>query len=422
MSKARARRASAGQLELFEAVRSAYQKMPDVPLDNEGLYNHVAQAVGISKQELSMRTPVGTSGQLHSLKRREIRWCQQTLKHLKLIERVHGERGVWRLTEGAKRDLHAAKKGVKLLAFSTDLGVAIWGAAADTFKRLEVPITLCFTSPPYALRKSRAYGNPDEHGIVDFICENLEPIIENLAEDGSLVLNVSNDIFEEGLPSRSTYLERLVLAVCDRFDLKLMERFVWHNPSKLPGPIHWVSKTRQHLNVSYEPVLWFAKSPLKVKSDNRRVLQPHSDRHIRLMAQGGEKRAAEYGDGAYKLKPGSFGKWTEGKIPKNVLTLGHSCAVNRDYRQSATELGLPLHGAGMPLSLPEFLIQFLTEPGDLVVDPFGGRIVTGLAAEMLGRAWLCTEIMLEYIRGGAELFRQYPGFWLNPYLKDLRAA
>lgn len=405
------------QLELFNHVAEAYKQSPDVPLSNNVLYGLVSRHAGISREELERREAVGASGQLHSLKCRAIRWHQQSLKRLGVIERVKGTRGLWRLTDSAKKDLHQAKPGVKLLGFSTDLGVAIWGPCETAFQRLDVPITLVFSSPPYALRKARRYGNPDEHEIVDFICRALEPVIEKLAEDGSVVLNVSNDVFEPGLPSRSLYLERLTLALYDRLGLHVMDRIVWYNPSKAPGPIHWASKTRQQLNVAWEPVLWLAVNPLKVKSDNRRVLEPHTDRHLQLMARGGETREAEYGDGAYKLRAGSFGRITEGRIPRNVLLRGHRCATTLQYRQAALELGLPVHGAGQPLSIPEFMIKFLTDPGDLVVDLWAGTIKTGLAAEKNGRRWFCTEIMLEYLRGGAELFRQFPGFRINPAIE-----
>lgn len=67
--------------------------------------------------------------------------------------------------------------------------------------------------------------------------------------------------------------------------------------------------------------------------------------------------------------------------------------------------------------MADFLIRFLTEERDLVVDPFGGRLMTGLAADLLNRYWMCGEMMLQYIRGGAELFRDRPGFYLNPQIE-----
>ena len=44
--------------------------------------------------------------------------------------------------------------------------------------------------------------------------------------------------------------------------------------------------------------------PLRCFADNRRVLLPHTDRHKKLIAGGGEKRDAVYNDGAYRLRAG----------------------------------------------------------------------------------------------------------------------
>lgn len=64
----------------------------------------------------------------------------------------------------------------------------------------------------------------------------------------------------------------------------------------------------------------------------------------------------------------------------------------------------------MPLKLASFLVEFLSEPDDLVADPFGGSFTTAKAAERLGRRWLSTECMLEYVLGGALRFQDAPGF------------
>lgn len=408
------------QLDLFAHVAASYAEAPDGALDNAALYSKVADRAGIDLAAMDARTPIGAAGYLRSPTKRKIRWYQQTLKQLGVIERVEGERGIWRLTENAGKELHKTIDSVKLVAFSTDLGVAIWGRCQDVFGGINKPIALCVTSPPYPLRQARAYGNPDESQYVDFICAALEPIVGNLVPGGSIVLNISNDIFESKSPARSLYVERLILALHDRLGLSLMDRIPWVNFSKPPGPTHWACVKRVQLTTAYEPVFWFTNDPMRVRSDNRRVLEQHTERHLRLMQAGGAKRTAEYGDGAYKIRPDSYGRITEGKIPRNVIQRGHSCNDTLMYRQHAGNLGLPVHGAMQPTSIPDFFIRFLTEPGELVVDLFGGTIRTGLAAERLGRKWLVTEWILQYIRGAAELFRDYPGFWMNPALANGR--
>jgi site-specific DNA-methyltransferase (cytosine-N4-specific) len=50
----------------------------------------------------------------------------------------------------------------------------------------------------------------------------------------------------------------------------------------------------------------------------------------------------------------------------------------------------------MPPALVRFFVEFLTDPGDLVFDPFAGSNTTGVVAEGLGREWLAVEASPEY--------------------------
>ncbi|MFX7961290.1 site-specific DNA-methyltransferase, partial [Acinetobacter baumannii] len=77
---------------------------------------------------------------------------------------------------------------------------ALWGTAQDVFSNWQEPLVLALSSPPYALAKQRAYGNPALAQYVDFIVELDEPIVRHLAYGGSIVLNLSQDCFEEGSP------------------------------------------------------------------------------------------------------------------------------------------------------------------------------------------------------------------------------
>nr|WP_245180422.1 DNA methyltransferase [Cupriavidus sp. LEh25] len=252
---------------------------------------------------------------------------------------------------------------------------------------------------------------------MSILCEALEPIVAGLVPGGSIVLNVSNDIVEPRSPARSLYIERLTLALHDRLGLSLMGRVPWVNYSKPPGPTRWACVDRVQLASAYEPVLWFTNDPSCVRADNRQLLEAHTARHRQLMAAGGEARNAVYGDGAYRIRASAFGNQTAGRLPRNVIERGHNCADTRAYRRAAQSLGLPTHGAMQPTDIPDFFTRFLSRPGDLVVDPFGGTIRTGLAAERLGRRWIATAWILQYVRGAAELFRQADGFQMHPALQ-----
>ena len=50
----------------------------------------------------------------------------------------------------------------------------------------------------------------------------------------------------------------------------------------------------------------------------------------------------------------------------------------------------------MPLELASFFIEFLTDEGDLVLDPFGGSNTTGFCAERQKRKWISIEANMEY--------------------------
>ncbi|WP_142889896.1 DNA methyltransferase, partial [Klebsiella pneumoniae] len=78
-----------------------------------------------------------------------------------------------------------------------------------------------------------------------------------------------------------------------------------------------------------------------------------------------------------------------------------------------------LHGATSPTRLAAFLIEFLTEPGDLVVDPFAGLHKVPIAAERLGRRWLATDKIMEWLAISRNLFTAAPGYKSNPMLDEL---
>lgn len=383
------------------------------PLTNEQLYAELEKR-GYNKDQYQ---PIGKSSKKHNLFYRKVRWIQQSLKSQNLV--IRAAKNKWETSPSRKIKLHSINEAKSMIAMSTTLGIAIWGKSEIIGRDvIDEPVHLILTSPPYPLKVARAYGNPVIEQYIDFISMVFEPWINKLAPGGSIALNISNDIFESGSPARSTYLEELTLTLKKRFDLYLMDRMPWVS-NKAPGPLQWASLKRCQLNVGYEHVIWFTNDPHKCFSNNQRVLQEHSEQHKKLMAKGGMQYHSTAADGNYVKKVGAYGRATEGRIPTNVLHFSNYCKSGRQVTAFAKEQGIVPHAAKFPVSLCKFLIEFLTEPGQMVVDLFGGTLTTGEGAEELGRRWVCVETMWEYIRQSFARFERFGHdvYWNPAFLK-----
>lgn len=396
---------------LMEVVRDIYEDA-DGPIDNTALFSEIQKRTGITPERFRETVPIGKAAVPRSPLQRKIRWFQQTMKRNGAIRRA-AERGSWSITDLGRKKLSKIEPGGALIAFCTDLGVAVWADCRSFFQDLGEPITLAVSSPPFLLKHKKSYGNPESvTEYVDFICSVFEPVVRWLRPGGAVALNLTNDTFEKGTPARTLCRERLVIALCERLGLQLIDQVIWSNPSKPPTPYQWASRTRQQLNSGYESVYVFSNDPVRFVADNRRVLQPHTEQHRKLIAAGGEQRSRVFSDGAHRVRHGSYSNPTAGRIPRNVLTLGHACRDQQLYKRRCGELGLPAHGAAYPVSLASFFIRWITEANDLVVDPMCGSVSSGKAAQQLGRRWICTDHIRQFLRGGAERFTSEPGFEL----------
>ena len=161
---------STPQLDLFQTVQGAYSSGS---LVNVALYERIVQKGVLKIEQLADCDVQDQQGRRYSGAKRQIRWIQQSLKKLGLLENA-GKRGEWRLTERGRRGVTPAQPRQVLLGFSTNLGIALWGSCSDVFSKLDEPISLCLTSPPYPLAKARAYGNPEEAHMCSSRISNLK--------------------------------------------------------------------------------------------------------------------------------------------------------------------------------------------------------------------------------------------------------
>jgi site-specific DNA-methyltransferase (cytosine-N4-specific) len=140
--------------------------------------------------------------------------------------------------------------------------------------------------------------------------------------------------------------------------------------------------------------LWWLSKTEAPRADNRRVLRPYSRSMRRLLRDGYQtaKRPSQHDIGPH------FRRDNGGAIPPNLLQVPNTRSSDEYFRRCRAA-GLPIHPARFPAPVPEFFIRFLTEPGQLVLDPFAGSNMTGYVAEQLERRWLSIEIRSDYVAG-----------------------
>ena len=253
------------------------------------------------------------------------------------------------------------------------------------------------TSPPFGLVRKKEYGNVDAADYLDWFGSFADEFYRVLNENGSLVIDIGGS-WNRGSPTRSLYHFKLVVMLCEQFGFHLAQEFFWWNPSKLPSPAEWVTVRRIRVKDAVNTVWWLSKSPWP-KSSNRRVLQPYSNSMQDLLLNGYRAKRRPSGHDISK----KFSSDNGAAIPPNLIAIPNT-ESNGTYQRYCKERGLRPHPARFPAKLPEYFVRMLTNPGDLVVDPFAGSCVTGEVCERLSRRWHCIELDPEYCQGAMGRF------------------
>jgi site-specific DNA-methyltransferase (cytosine-N4-specific) len=274
--------------------------------------------------------------------------------------------------------------------FATQLGQLFCADSLDVLRELPSDsVDLVVTSPPYALHFKKEYGNANQEEYVRWLLPFAREIKRVIKKSGSFVLNIGG-AWTPGAPLRSLYHYRVLLALVDDVGFDLAQEFFWYNPAKMPAPAEWVNVRRIRVKDSVEYVFWLVKDPM-AKADNRRVLQPYSDDMKRLIKRGLKETVRPSGH----VISGSFASDQGGSIPPNLIQCGNN-ESNSNYIKKSKLLGGKVHPARFPAELPRFFTEFLTDPNDLIVDPFAGSNTTGQVAESLGRRWISIELREDY--------------------------
>ncbi len=288
--------------------------------------------------------------------------------------------------------------------YSTALGAMVSGHSEEVLQErcidpIRGKVQLIFTSPPFPLNTKKKYGNLKGEEYLRWLAGFGPLFRELLSPNGSIVMELGNS-WEPGFPAMSTLALRALLNFQETNKLHLCQEIICFNPARLPGPAQWVTIERIRLKDSFTRLWWLSPSP-RPKANNRNVLIPYSPSMLRLLETGqfnAGRRPSEH-----VISQKAFATNHGGAIPSNVLTVPNT-STNDAYQKYCRLNDFVFHPARMPIALPEFFIRFLTSPGDIVVDPFGGSNTTGAAAQALGRHWVSVEPKMEYILGSLGRF------------------
>jgi len=264
-------------------------------------------------------------------------------------------------------------------------------------------IDLILTSPPFALRRKKAYGNEDAESYQKWFMEFASEFRRVLRPRGSLVIDIGGT-WTKGQPTRSLYHVQLLMALCEMRPrpFHLAQDFYWYNPAKLPTPAQWVTVERIRVKDAVDTIWWLAKST-RPNASNRRVLTPYKPAMQALLRNG-------YNAGPRPSEHVISDKWArdnQGAIPPNIIIAANTASNDR-YLRRCREADIRPHPARFPSEVPSFFIRFLTTPGGLVLDPFAGSNVVGQEAERLGRRWIAMEKHEPYLRGATLRFAAEP--------------
>lgn len=261
----------------------------------------------------------------------------------------------------------------------------------------EQSVDLIMTSPPFGLVRKKDYGNEDAHEY----CEWFRPFAEGfhrvLKDSGSLVIDIGG-AWKPGTPTRSLYHFELLIMLCKEYGFHLAQEHYWWNPSKLPTPAEWVNVRRVRVKDAVNCIWWLSKTPFP-KASNKRVLQPYSESMRSLLRNGYVSKLRPSGHDISD----NFMKDNGGSVPPNILAVANTESNGR-YQDFCRINNIAIHPARFPAALPEYFIRMLTDPGDVVLDPFAGSCVTGAVAERLKRRWTCSELSDEYLQGALARF------------------
>ena len=230
---------------------------------------------------------------------------------------------------------------------------------------------LIISSPPYNIGKIYE-KRQDLDDYLNWQKSVLQECHRVLKDSGSLVWQVGNYVEKSEVFPLDIYFYPIIKDL----GFKLRNRIVWHFNHGLHA--------RKRLSGRYETVLWFTKTDEYVFNlDPIRVPSKYpGKRHYK-----GDKKGQLSGNPKGK-NPSDY--W---EIIANEFELGVIDIPN----VKANHVEKTIHPCQFPIALVERFVLALTDPGDMVLDPFSGVGSSAIAALKQDRRSLLIDKEKEYI-------------------------
>jgi len=229
---------------------------------------------------------------------------------------------------------------------------------------------LVITSPPYNLGKDYETKATLEN-YTAWQTRIIEALVPRLNANASVCWQVGNFV-ENGHIAPLDYIFHPIFT---RLGLKLRNRIIWRYGHGLHH--------RRRFSGRYEVVLWYTKSDDYVFNLDAVRVPPKYP-----------------GKKAYKGKnAGKFSGNPLGKNPEDVWDVAEAVEdVWNIPNVKAQHVEKTKHPCQFPVGLAERLVLALSNPGDLVFDPFAGVGTTGIASMVHGRRFWGCELDERYAK------------------------
>lgn len=256
-----------------------------------------------------------------------------------------------------------------------DLDHAVWQGDVESFlrglPRNEI-FDLIVTSPPYNIGKG--YETPIElNKYLSWQERIIDEILPRLKTGGSLCWQVGNYVEDNQIFP----LDIEFAPIFKRHRLQLRNRIVW----QFGHGLH----TQRRFSGRYEVVLWYTNT------NSRNSSYTFNLDAVRVPSKYPGKK---------HFKGPNVGKFSGNPLGKNPEDVWNIPNVKSNHVEKT------LHPCQFPVGLVERLVLALTNPGDLVFDPFAGVASAGVAAAVHRRRFWGCEIVPEYAETGRKRLQE----------------